>query len=114
MLERLITTGRLGDLIQRANEFTEPTNGIYSLYVPKDRKWSLDENVECGLMLILKDDPEDFVPDEAKERGWVLASDLQIIQTVIDVAHRFHPNPAPNYLVKALEYFMENDTFLQQ
>ncbi len=113
MLERLITVGRLGDLIERANEFTEPHQGIYSLYVPKDRKWSLDENVECGLILILKDDPEDFVPDEAKERGWVLASDLQIIQTVVDVAHKVHPNPTQAYLVKALEYFIENDAFLQ-
>ncbi len=113
MLERLITVGRLGDLIERANEFTEPLDGIYSLYVPKDRKWSLDENVECGLILILKDDPEDFVPDEAKERSWVLASDLQIIQTVVDVAYKIHPNPTQAYLVKALEYFMENDAFLQ-
>jgi hypothetical protein len=114
MLNRLITTGRLGDLIERANEFTEPPHGIYSLYVPKDRKWSLDENVECGLMLILKEDPDDFFPDEAKERHWVLASDLQIIQTIVDVAHRVQPNPTQNYLVKALEYFMENNAFLQQ
>ena len=113
MSDRLITVGRLGDLIERANEFTEPPQGIYSLYVPKDRKWSLDENVECGLILILKDDPEDFLPDEAKERGWVLASDLQIIQTVVDVAHRIQPNPTPSYLVKALEYFMQNNAFLQ-
>ena len=113
MLERLITTGRLGDLLERANEFIEPTNEIYSLYVPKDRKWSLDENVECGFILILKDDPEDFVPDEAKERGWVLASDLEIIQTVVDVAHKVHPHPTPDYLVKALEYFMENNAFIE-
>ena len=114
MLDRLITTGRLGDLLERANEFTEPPQEIYSLYVPKDRKWSLDENVECGLILILKDDPEDFVPDEAKERVWVLVSDLGIMQTVVDVANKVHPNPTQAYLVKALEYFMENNAFLQE
>ena len=113
MPDRLITTGRLGDLIERANAFTEPSDGIYSLYVPKDRKWDLDENVECGFILILKEDPEEFIPEEAKERGWVLVSDLQIIQTVVDVANKVHPNPTQSYLVKALAYFIENGAFLQ-
>jgi len=114
MLDRLITTGRLGDLLERANEFTEPPDGIYSLYMPKDRKWSLDENVECGLILILKEDLDDFFPDEAKERKWVLVSDLQIMQIVVDVANKVHANPIQSYLVKALEYFIENGAFLQQ
>ncbi|MBI1277730.1 MAG: hypothetical protein GC179_06345 [Anaerolineaceae bacterium] len=114
MPDRLITTGRLGDLLERANAFTEPPQATYSLYVPKDRKWSLDENVECGLLLILNDDPDDFIPDEAKERPWVLVSYLQIIQTVVDVANKVHPNPTQSDLVKALEYFVDNGTFLQE
>jgi hypothetical protein len=113
MPERLITVGRLGDLIERANEFVEPADAIYSLYVPENRVSSLDENVECGYTLFLDDDPDDFVPDEAKERDWVLYSDLRLIQNVLDVAHMVHTHPTQRYLVKALEYFMHNDAFIE-
>lgn len=113
MIERLIALGRLGDLIERVNEFVEPADGMYCLYVPEDQQSSLDENTECGLMLFLTEDDDDFVPDEAKERNWVNVSDIRMMQDVLDVAHRVHPHPTQHYLVKALEYYMDNDAFMQ-
>ena len=113
MIERLITIGRLGDLIERANEFVEPSHAMYCLYVPESQQSSLHENMECGLMLFMTEDDDDFVPDEAKERNWVNVSDIRMMQDVLDVAHMVHEHPTQDYLVKALAYYMHNDTFMQ-
>jgi hypothetical protein len=110
MTERLLIEGKLGELLKKIADVRDPSEvGCYMLYARDDL---LDENSWCAIILSFHEEDEDFVPQVAEEKNLYPLAILTQVQSVIRVAYRDKPQANSAELVKALNYYLDNDAFL--
>jgi hypothetical protein len=109
--EILLMEGELGELLTRVAEITDPPEGLYLIYVVND-DLPLTEDCWSAIILFLDEDDDAFVPDEARERNMLSIVSVSIAQRVVRVALEDKPDASKADLVAALDYYTDNDAFI--
>ncbi len=81
---------------------------------PNQAEWSLD--TEGAFQLDSYDfppDSDDYLPEQAKENGWIETLDGASIEDVVENAKAQLDKPSLDQLFCAFIYYYENDAFLE-
>jgi hypothetical protein len=80
-----------------------------SLFLPKDKNWTLNSNCFLFNLDDLEDDEE--IPQFAIENNLDRVLSIAEIQDIVDNAHQQRPNCSELDLFKAFLYYFEHDAF---
>lgn len=108
MSERVLLFGTLGDLIDKILPIENPKDGSYLLYAPHNTLF-LSEAMSCAIMFVLW---EEDVTEIGREYELEAVYDISDAQHVIDVALKDKPDASKHDLIEALNYYMDNDAFI--
>lgn len=111
MTERLLMEGKLGELLPKIPGIEDPGEGFYMLYAPRDTVL-LAEDMRVAVILSLREEDEQFLPEIARAKNLEPACDIRDVQNVLEVAREDKPDASIADLVKALNYYLHNDAFM--
>ena len=109
LTKRLLMEGELGDLLFKIDAIEDPSDGCYMLYAQDDH---LVEGTWSAVILSRHEEDEDFVPSVATEKNLYPIAILTDVQSVVRVAYRDNPTIGSADLVRALNYYLDNDAFI--
>lgn len=87
------------------------------VYLPSDRKWSLDsESATLESEEVppeLADEPDAGVPQLAKRHGLMQVVPVATLQDIVSNALQQKSNATPNEIFAAFDYYYKNDAFIE-
>jgi hypothetical protein len=109
--ERLLMEGELGDLLTRVEKIRDLPEGFYVLYVAHlGSVWTEDR--WSAILFSFDEEDETFMPDEARERNMLAMAHVSLVQRIVRVALHDKPDASKADLITALEYYLDNDAFI--
>ncbi len=112
MEDRVFMVKTLGEVLNSIENIPEPEGGFYALYVVEDAK-HLTENMTCAVIFESDDDEQSYISEFAKVNRLGAAADLWLVRDVIEAAKSKEPNLTVQDLVDALNYYLDNDAYIQ-
>lgn len=112
MEDRVFMVKTLGEVLTSLESIPEPEGGFYALYVAENTT-QLTKDMTCTVIFESDEDEETYVSEFAKANHLATVVDLRLALHVMDVAKCDKSDLNVQDLVDALNYYLDNDAFIQ-
>ena len=113
MADTVVTTGKLGRILEKIDTIVEPENAFGTLYVSEgEDESSLNEVTFCAVLLITNEDAMEYVPEFAQKNNLQVLMDLWLAKDIVKQARSRKPDASTYDLVLAIKYYLNNDAYI--